>query len=176
MQYTADQKAEALQLWTEHGSAETVRRTGITRRTLTRWANAAGLMSQDSTEKMTAARNAAATRVAEVWGDYREKEAAAAGATASRLRTALLEQVEGEPILERIGDDEVQVGTLVNGRNLQSLAVAYGILVDKAELLSGHATERIETWGMDETDRSLRELVGEMEDSIRNNHSAPLES
>ncbi len=176
MQYTADQKAEALRLWSEHGTAETARRTDINSRTIIRWASAAGMVSQDSTQKMTAARNEAAARVSEVWADYREKEAAAAGATASRLRTALLEQVEGEPILERIGDDEVQVGTLVNGRNLQSLAVAYGILVDKAELLSGHATERIETWGMDETDRSLRELVSEMEDSIRNNHSAPLEA
>jgi len=71
--------------------------------------------------------------------------------------------------MEDTDDGQVQVGTLINGRNLQSLAVAYGILVDKAELLSGNATERIETWATSEVDTSLRELVTEMEDSIRAN-------
>ncbi len=168
MQYTADAKAEALRLWEQHGTAETARRTDINPRTIIRWANAAGMVSQDSTQKMVKARTEAAARVSEVWADYRSKEAAAAGAVASRMRNAILDQVGGEPVMENLGDDTVQVGTLINGRNLQSLAVAYGILIDKAELLSGNATERIETWAADETDRSLRELVSEMEDVVRN--------
>jgi len=169
MQYTDTAKAEALEQWQAHGTAEASRRTGITGRTLTRWAKDAGLMSQDRAQKTTEARAEAAARVSEVWADYRSKEAAAAGATASRLRNAILEQVDGEPIMEDTDDGQVQVGTLINGRNLQSLAVAYGILVDKAELLSGNATERIETWATSEVDTSLRELVTEMEDSIRAN-------
>lgn len=167
MRYTAADKQHALDEWQEHGTAEAARRTGITTRTLTRWANAAGMMSEDRREKTTDARAAGAQQVSEVWADYRSKEAAAAGATASRMRNAILEQVEGEPIMETIDGAEVQIGTLIDGRNLQSLSVAYGILIDKAELLSGHATERIESFAVSEVDRSLRELTEQMEDTIR---------
>jgi len=167
MQYTDTDKQQALELWEALGTAEASRRTSITPRTLTRWAKAAGLMTQDRQQKTTEARAAAAQQVSEVWADYRSKEAAASGATASRLRNAILEQVDGEPIMETIDGDEVRIGTQVNGRNLQSLAVAYGILVDKAELLSGHATERIESFAVTEADVALRDLVGQMEDTIR---------
>ena len=56
----------------------------------------------------------------------------------------------------------------VNGRNLQSLAVSYGIMIDKAELLSGNATERVETWARGELDHNLKELVEEFEEVARN--------
>ena len=110
--------------------------------------------------------------MSEVWAEYRSKEAAASGATASRLRNAILEQVEGEPIMEdRTADDgtpiQVQVGVRISGRNLQSLAVSYGIMIDKAELLSGNATERIESFAVTEADLALRDLVVQMEDTIR---------
>ena len=167
MQYTAADKQHALDEWQAHGTAEAARRTGITGRTLTRWAKAAGMMSEDLQQKTTEARAAGAQQVSEVWADYRSKEAAAAGATASRMRNAILEQVEGEPIMEDTDDGQVQVGTLINVRNLQSLSVAYGILIDKAELLSGHATERIESFAVTELDHSLRELTEQMEDTIR---------
>ncbi len=167
MQYTDDDKTQALELWETLGTAETSRRTGITGRTLTRWAKADGRMTEDRQQKTTEARAAGAQQVSEVWAEYRSKEAAASGATASRMRNAILEQVDGTPIMEKIGDDEVQVGTKIDGRNLQSLAVAYGILIDKAELLSGNATERIESFAVTEADIALRELVVQMEDTIR---------
>lgn len=49
----------------------------------------------------------------------------------------------------------------------KTLAVVYGIMIDKAELLSGNATERIETWAQTEVDRELHQLVAEMEETIR---------
>ena len=167
MPYTTTDKQQALELWQTAGTAETARRTGINGRTLTRWAKAAGLMTEDRQQKTTELRAAAAEKVSEVWADYRSKEAAASGATASRMRNAILEQVEGEPIMETVNGDQVQVGVRVDGRNLQSLAVAYGILVDKAELLSGNATARIDTWATSEVDTALKDLVVEMEDTIR---------
>jgi len=56
----------------------------------------------------------------------------------------------------------------VDGRNLQSLAISYGIMIDKAELLSGNATERVETWARGELDHNLKELVEEFEEVARN--------
>ena len=149
MPYTAEEKAEALALWTKHGSAETARRTGITGRTLTRWANAAGLMSQDNTQKTTDARAAATQRLTVHWADYRTQEATAAGSAATRLRRQVVEASDAQ-----------------NANLLRARTIAYGVLIDKAELLSGQATERIEVWAESDVDRELREAIALMETRI----------
>lgn len=85
------------------------------------------------------------------WADYRSKEAIAAGATANRLRQEIRTRVENG----------------VDGKDLQAIATAYGILIDKAEKLSNQATERIEVWAESEVDRELREAITELEARVR---------
>jgi hypothetical protein len=50
---------------------------------------------------------------------------------------------------------------------LRARVVAYGIFIDKAELLSGQATQRIQVWSESEVDRDLRAAMAEMEERIR---------
>jgi len=71
-------------------------------------------------------------------------------------------------VKDRDGEEREVPYVEVNGRNLQSLAVSYGIMIDKAELLSGNATERVETWARGELDHNLKELVEEFEEVARN--------
>lgn len=152
--YTDDQKAEALALHLEHGTAEASRRTGIPSRTIIRWAGETGQTAQANAEKTQAARAQGAQQVSAMWADYRSREAAAAGGAAANARRAIHAAIED--------------GGTNYARDAKDLAVVYGILIDKAELLSGNATTRIETWAQTELDRDLRSLVVEMEDKIRN--------
>jgi hypothetical protein len=50
---------------------------------------------------------------------------------------------------------------------LRAVVNAYEILINKAEMLSGQATERIAIWAEQDLDRELRELVKEIEASKR---------
>jgi len=157
--WTDKQKEAALAMYAKHGTAATVEATGIPRRTLLRWASDAGIVAQASREKTAEARAVSAQQATEAWGDYREKEALLAGAAASRLRRGVAEA----------SDDG-------NHLLLRARSIAYGIMIDKAELLSGNATERIETWAKDEVDTEIRELVTEMERRIREQAKTPLDA
>jgi len=148
--YTDAQKQEAVTAYTKHGTAEAARQTGADPRTITRWANAAGVMSQDNTQKTSKARAAATQRVTINWGDYRSQEATSAGSAATRLRRQLVEASDNE-----------------NANLLRARTIAYGVLIDKAELLSGQATERIEVWAESEVDRELKQAMNELESRIR---------
>ncbi len=150
-QYTDAQKAEAVALYPEHGTAETARRTNIPPRIITRWVRAAGLTAQASTQKTANARAAGAERVAQAWGDFREAEAMGAGATAIKAR---------EAIIAAITDPKTSAA------EAKALAITYGILIDKAELLSGNATERVQVWSESEVDRELRAMVAEFNEVV----------
>lgn len=171
--YTDTQKTEALDAYTKVGTAEASRQTGISPTTIKRWAAQAGRVVQTNAEKTTTARAAAAERVQRVWGDYREAEAMGSGAAASRLRSLALDAAEGtENTEERVDPDTGVRGVVVTGQPpdanaAKSLAIAYGIFIDKAELLSDRATSRIESWSESEVDVALREAVKEMEARAR---------
>lgn len=150
--YTDTQRSEALDLHAEHGTAETSRRTGISSTTITRWAREAGRTVQTDVEKTATARAAGAERVLQAWGDFRAGEAMQAGAVAGKARNRLAEALD---------DPARPIG------RAKELAVVYGIMIDKAELLSGNATERIEHWAESEVDRELKRLVSEMENRAR---------
>lgn len=154
MTYTDEQKHQVLTLWPELGTAETERTTGVPARTLLRWVNDAGLMTHANQEKTSEARAASAERVTNAWGDFRAQEALAAGAAANRMRREALE-----------------ASTERNATLLKARVVAYGIFIDKAELLSGQATQRIQVWAESEIDRDLREAMAELEDRIRGGES-----
>lgn len=150
MAYTAEKRAETLRLYQEHGTSQTVKLTGVPARTLLTWAKTAGVTAQAGAEKTRAAQAVAAERTATVWADFRQQEALHAGAAANQMRRATLQASED-------GDAGL----------LRARVIAYGIFVDKAELLSGQATERIEVWAQSELDRDLHSLIDEMEGRIR---------
>ena len=150
MTYTDEQKSQVLELWPVHGTAETERLTGVHHRTIIRYVTEAGLMTQDRQEKTSEARAAGAERVSQAWADFRANEALAAGAAANRMRRETLEASAEK-----------------NANLLKARVIAYGIFIDKAELLSGQATQRIAVWAESELDRDIRDLMGEMEARIR---------
>jgi len=119
--------------------------------------------------------------VAKEWRDYRTAEARGSGAAALAIRRQIMNTAEGTPVRHSSGEIIMRTVTntktgekrevpyiQVDGRNLQSLAISYGIMIDKAELLSGNATERVETWARGELDHNLKELVEEFEEVARN--------
>jgi hypothetical protein len=153
---SAEEREAALALFDEYGAAETARRTGIPVRTVTEWASKAGLIAPADAEKTRAAHAATADRVQRTWADFRENEALSAGAAANVLRTRIRDLVASQ----------------APGREVQAHAVAYGILIDKAELLSGQASQRIEVWAQTDLDVELRGLIVKMEDTIRERRPA----
>jgi hypothetical protein len=159
MPYSEAEKAKGLDLYQTVGPAAAAAQLGTSERTIHRWAAAAGLVEPvtDVEQKTRAARAANAERVARVWADFREQEALAAGALAARLRNELRTRVDSRG----------------EGKDLRDLAVTYGILIDKAELLSGQATSRIEVWAETELDQELKDLVAEMEGVIRERGRSP---
>jgi transposase-like protein len=154
MPYTAEQKQQAVNLYTQHGTAETARQTGISPTSIKRWAAQAGATVQTNTQKTVKARAAAAERITVHWSDYRSQEATAAGSAATRLRRQIVEASDAG-----------------NANLLRARTIAYGVLIDKAELLSGQATERIEVWAESEVDRELKEAISLMEDRIRGSNN-----
>ncbi len=136
MPYTVEQKQETVELYVEHGTAETARRTGVNPRTITRWANAAGVMSQDSSKKTELARQHLAIR-----RDEKREQ----------LRTLLLDKAIG--LLERFDTEHKDY----RGKDVQEVywdqapsgatkeyAIAVGILIDKFRLEMGEHTGRTE--------------------------------
>lgn len=128
--YTDTQKADAVNLYVEHGLAEAHHRTGIPKVNLKRWANTQGVDTAAIGERASA-KTAAATQASQQrWADLRAAMADRSGDMATRV-LAVCEQY-----LEELVPTSV--------RDLQSLATTFGILVDKAQVLSNGATERIE--------------------------------
>ncbi len=147
MRYTDEQKTEAVALADKHGPSEAARQTDIPRRTISSWRKPA---QAEQGKKTADARAVQAERVTNDWADYRAREALSAGNAAARLRRQTLEASDAG-----------------NANLLRARVIAYGIMIDKAELLSGQATERIEVWAESEVDKELRQAITEMESRIR---------
>ena len=120
-QYSDTQKAEAVELYTEHGTAKAAEATGINRRSIIRWAKAAGVVAQDRIEKTQQAREVLASENTE-----RREE----------IRSLLLD-AQVRHLGQAIEADK--------GRDAQSWMIAAGIGVDKFRLEMGEATGRTET-------------------------------
>lgn len=148
--YTADQKTEALELYVRIGAAETARRTGIPKATLTTWAMRDGLKSY-SIEK-TAAAIEASRAALEV-----RKLALAEGLLddaawlRGQLRQACVEKVvktvgtgRGESVTEIVDVDRDEPTFSDKKAIMTTIAIA----VDKVQLLTGAPTERHEHVGV----------------------------
>lgn len=122
--YTQAQKADAVALVAEHGIAHAHRETGIPKSSLSRWAAAAGVDLGTLQREKTA--HAVEARVA-AWEERRTTMVHEMGAVAHLALTRVQESLEGaEP----------------DGRGAKDFALTMAILVDKAQLLSGGATNR----------------------------------
>lgn len=89
---------------------------------------------------------AARQRSLSKWAERRESEANAAGITAAIARQRLVQALQG-------GDDKMT----------RASAVAYGILIDKAQLLAGGATERLEHTAPERSAEQEQELARVLE-------------
>jgi transposase-like protein len=128
--YTDDQRAEAVDLYLQHGLADTHHRTGIPRATLRLWLQKAGHDPADVAVHTGQKTQAANQATRERWETLRLTMADRSGDIASKL-------------LEIVADnlDELKPR---NAGDAKHLATAAAILIDKAQLLTGGATSRPE--------------------------------
>lgn len=136
-QYTPQQKADALVLYAQHGAAETARRTGIPEGTLMSWAHRNGVQSL-AAEQTRAAVEAAKAK----WDERKLKMVHEIGSVAQMaLAQAEAAVMDGK------------------GRDAKDFATTMAILVDKAQLLSGAATQRTEVADRPAAEERLAELI-----------------
>jgi len=136
--YTPEQRAEALRLIASVGPAEASRRLEIPAGTTRSWAWRHGV----ATPVPESERTRAATDAAKLsWAQRRLELGRETGRVASEL-------------LERMRD-------ATKAADVRSLATAFAVVVEKAQLLDGAATERVE---ISEADR--RERVAALRDEV----------
>lgn len=114
---------------------------GVSREKVRRTAIAEGWVRHEEPAGM-ARTEAARQRALSKWAERREAEADAAGITAAIARQRLVQALQG-------GDDKMT----------RASAVAYGILIDKAQLLAGDATVRHEHTSPDRSPEQEQELA-----------------
>lgn len=169
--YTAEQRTEAVAAYTEHGATKASEQLDIPKRTILDWARTAGVIAQAGTQQTHEARAANAEKVQAAWGDYREREALGAGNQAVFLRARLREAVESNKTLVDAATDGTSKvePRLIHAvaQHISALNRSYGTAIDKAELLSGRATARIEEWSDSEVTQKIRSSVRDMEDVVR---------
>lgn len=175
--YTDTQKTDAVAIYLEHGLAEAHRRTGIPKNNLQRWAKAQGVdlasIGERASEKTAAA---TATRL-EAMADRRATLASDLMDDVQRIRAQLFAPcVERKAMVVSLGKEqgsEVEVVDIEHTRppfgDQQRIMTTLAIAVDKIQILTGEATERVEhrtvpdrtPEAQEEMDRTLR-LVQDM--------------
>jgi len=147
MNYTPEQKTEALQLYAEHGRNEAARQTGIPSGTIASWASrndVHGPMPEEVAKRSATAVAGVAGRKAQLASNLLDD--------IERIRTQLFAPVvekkamtvsQGHTLGSQIEIAEVELNRPTAGdQKLMMTAIAIG--VDKVLLLLGEATERIE--------------------------------
>ena len=122
--YSADDRAKALAVYRQHGPREAARRFGMSKSTVSRWAQAAGVSAEP------AERTRAATEAAQLTAKQRR----------ARLKDAMLEDADTIRRLilapqTVIVDGQVHEQVHPDARSMRDLAVTLGILVDKYAVL-----------------------------------------
>ena len=149
MQYTDDQKAEAVRLFADQGATAAARLIGCHRDTIYRWV-------EESSDGI----KTKAEEEAEVW--YQ-----------SRLRSALRRRlmIKALDMLDRMderhkdyrGKDVVEVWwDSASSADVKNYALAFAILLDKYRLEMGEATARTEEMASHDIDHSVAQLVAEL--------------
>jgi hypothetical protein len=135
--HTAEQREEALTLYVEHGPAEASRRTGIPSSTIRAWGRKAG---KTSPRAERAVAGAEAARLS--WAQRRAEVALLAGEAAQELVEKM--RASSKP------------------REAADWSRAFAISVDKAQLLDGGVTGRVEVSSAEERERRVGELRDEL--------------
>lgn len=152
--YTAKQRAQALELYLDHGPAETSRRTGIPVGTIRKWAARASVTGPH------AKKTEAATEAARAQGERSRAE----------LRVKLL--AKAHDLLERMDHSHQefvgQTGREVHydkapANAVKAYATSVGILIDKLRLEEGESTSRDEMIHRDGVDLQVARLMAEAE-------------
>jgi hypothetical protein len=137
--YTAKQKAQAIQAWQKHGTAEASRQTGISTTSITRWVRADPDVVQTNAKQTEKARLELARRT-------RERR--------EQVRALLMEKVLD--LLERMDKEHVDFKAAGNSGPVQvtypiatsgdvkNYAIAMAVLLDKYRLEAGESTDRVE--------------------------------
>lgn len=135
--YTAEQKAEALALYVEHGAAETARRTGLPEGTVKSWANRNGATNKKLLK--TVAATEAKRRSAE------------------ERRAVVMER------LWEIADrgTEITIDKL-DDVDVRDLVGAWTRAIHDAQLLDGRPTERTEQISTSEVEAEIARLEREL--------------
>lgn len=179
---TAELQAEALTLLRNGTSVmEVAKRVGRTERTITTWIRKNGWQAEVDASRTATNRRRAEQRRAE-WAVRKFDEANAAGLEAGLVRRRLHDLVPGvgqyriQVVVEESdgpkGPERTtrqQLVPVVPANDVKALATTYGILVDKAQLLSGDATQRSDVRQMSESevDQAIHDLVQEINERAR---------
>lgn len=141
--WTTQQRDEALNLYLDHGPHEAARRTGIPIGTIASWAHRSGLQTLCTENNLAAAQ---ATRAA--WQARREAMIDEIGRIAEKALT----------VADEMLDDRLP-------SKAKDAALTMAVLIDKAQLLAGAATQRTETITSDHLDREIARLL-EVADAV----------
>lgn len=162
--YTDAEKAEALELHATVGPAEAARRTGITKGTIESWASRAGLQAPAS-ETTAAAVEASLVSLA----DRKAQLAADLMGDIERLRRSLWEPcVEKRLMTVGTGDGKsrIQVGECERDQptfdDQKRIMTTLAIAIDKVQILTGDATERIDHRHTTPIDEELDQLAADL--------------
>lgn len=157
--WTDDQRNQALAVYVTDGPAAAAAATGIPRGTIASWAHRAGVHSV-ATEKLTTALELQHLTLAARRAELAERLYAEAGALLDQLWTpATVHSFDKDGGFHTGELDEPTF------RDKQAIVTSAAILVDKAQLLSGEATERPDGSMMTTEERRARltGLVDELE-------------
>lgn len=163
--YTTAQREEALELYLDHGAAETARRTGIALGTLKSWASRSGVASA-ATETTAAAVEAHRLTVAE------RKVALARDLMGDieRLRGQLFEPCVERKVVTLAGGKERGVHEVVDVElgqpsfsDQKAIMTTVAIAIDKVQVLTGQATEILEHRVTSPIDEELQRLSEQLE-------------
>lgn len=156
--YTDAQRAQALDLYVEHGPAEAERRTGIPRKTIASWARRAGVQSD------APAKTAAATEAAKLTLEQRKTAMADRVLDeAGRLLDQLFAATVEKRILSR-GDDGYVVATADRAQptfsDQRHIVWSAAVLIDKAVKLTGG--DRLNLSVSSEPDQEVEAVAAEV--------------
>lgn len=150
-EWTPEQRAEVIELYKVHGVAETVRRTGVPRGTISDWVRQAG--AQTSVAKTTTE----ATAVSKARNNEKYEELKGLVLDAAKdmiVRTKRPHKdFRGKEAIE-VWWDEAPADACKN--YLTSAA----IMIDKYRLMSGESTENIQVTTRHEKEQRLANIVG----------------
>lgn len=162
MQWTQDQRDEALRLLAEVGKAEASRRTGVPAGTIAAW----GVRSRTRAPLPELQRKATETRLASI-AERKARLAEDLLGDLEKLRAQLwAPTVERKPMVVSLGKDsgsQIEIAEVhleqPTFRDQKTIVEAVALALDKVQLLTGAATERVETVGIERTPEVAAELA-----------------